>query len=161
MKKVLFSITLLLTVLALTVSSYLYGVDIGSEVQEANIHASEAVRLVHSVNYDSYHELPAEYREAKINEYIVLMGTFIDKRRPTPFLDEIVQANIEMFKEAADYRIQNPDLAKFDKTLIPFSKEAIARVKELSVNGELSDLILNRYIKESYYYHLARKSSRK
>ena len=158
MKKLIVSISIIVLLFSLTTAAYLYGVSIGSELKGANTNASEASKLVYTQLWpDTLHEVTTSQREAEINKNIILLGKFLSNKRLSPFLGDTVQATLDLFLEAAKYRLDNPDKAKFDETLKPYSNEATSRIKELISKGELSERILNEYIDDSYYYHLALK----
>jgi hypothetical protein len=157
-KKLIVSISIILLLLSLTTASYFYGVSIGSELKGANTNASEASKLVYTQLWpDTFHEVTTSQRETEINKSIILLGKYLSNKRPSPFLDDTVQATLNLFLEAASYRLDNPDKAKFDDGLKPYSDEAISRIKELISNGELSERILKEYINDSYHYHVALK----
>jgi hypothetical protein len=157
-KKLIVIISTILLLFSLTTASYLYGVSIGSELKEANTNANEASKLVYTQLWpDTLHEVTASQREAKINKSIISFGKFLSNQRPSPFLDDTVKTTLGLFLEAAQYRLDNPDKAKFDKTLKPYSNEAISRIEEAISKGELNEKILKEYIDDSYYYHLALK----
>ena len=156
MKKLIVSISIILLLLSLTIVSYFYGVSVGSELKEANTNATEASKLVYTQLWpETLNEVTTSQREAEINKSIILLGKFLSNKRPSPFLSDTVQATLDLFSEAAKYRLDNPDKAKFDDSLIPYSGEATSRIKELVSNGELSERMLKKYIDDSYYYHLA------
>jgi hypothetical protein len=156
--KLIVFISIILLFFSLTAAAYLYGVSIGSELKEANTNASEASKLVYTQLWpDTFQEVTASQREAEINKNIILLGKFLSNKRPSPFLDDTVQATLDLFLEATKYRLNHPNKAKFDKTLKPYSDEATERIKQLISKGELSERNLKEYIDDSYYYHLALK----
>jgi hypothetical protein len=157
-KKLIVSISIILLLLSLTTASYFYGVSIGIELKVANTNASEASKLVYTQLWpETLHEVTTSQRETEINKRIILLGKFLSNKRPSPFLGDTVQSTLDLFVDAAKYRLDNPDKAKFDGNLKPYSGEATSRIKDLVSNGELSERALKEYIDDSYHYHLALK----